>query len=75
MDAHDELRDQDDARWGDPRRCSDHGFPISSPDGLFDAPCPGCEAEAEAEDEQQDWDWRPKQRHRPKIETFDDTPF
>lgn len=31
---------------GDPRRCARHpGVAISSPDGLFDAPCGACEAE------------------------------
>ncbi len=40
-----ELEAEEDARWGDPRRCPVHGRATSSPDGLFDSPCPECEAE------------------------------
>ena len=32
---------------GDPRRCPRHGSRTSSPDGLFDVPCPECEFEAD----------------------------
>lgn len=38
-------RPEDDFAEGDCRRCERHGFTTSSPDGLFDGPCPGCEAE------------------------------
>ena len=34
---------------GDPRRCPVHPNQVtSSPDGMFDAPCPACEWEMEA---------------------------
>lgn len=36
--------DRDDFFYsGDPRRCPVHGCATSSPDGMFDAPCPECE--------------------------------
>lgn len=47
MDARDELRDEYEAQFGDPRTCPIHGCPTSSPDGMFDAPCWECEGEAE----------------------------
>jgi len=42
-----ELEDERGAELGDPRRCRVHGCPTSSPDGMFDCPCPECEAEGE----------------------------
>jgi len=44
-----ELEHLHQASMGDPRRCPIHGTVISSPDGLFDAPCGMCEGEMEAE--------------------------
>jgi len=44
-----DLEDEYNAREGDPRRCPTHGVAISSPDGMFDAPCGHCEAEMEQE--------------------------
>ena len=45
-DARQELEDEDNARFGDPRKCSEHGYTISSPDGMFDGVCPACEGES-----------------------------
>ncbi len=45
--SNQELEDEYNAKFGDPRRCSEHGFATSSPDGMFDAPCPACEGEME----------------------------
>lgn len=36
--------------YGDPRKCPIHGTPISSPDGMFDAPCGACEFDADEEE-------------------------
>lgn len=44
-----ELEAEYNARYGDPRRCPVHGVAISSPDGMFDAPCWECEGEMEYE--------------------------
>jgi hypothetical protein len=33
-----------DIIFGDSRRCPAHGCVTSSPNGMFDAPCPECEA-------------------------------
>lgn len=44
QDRQDELG----AALGDPRRCDRHPDQVtSSPDGVFDTPCPRCEAEAD----------------------------
>jgi hypothetical protein len=51
MNEQDELRDEYEARWGDPRRCPVHGCVTSSPDGMHDCPCWECEGEAEYEAE------------------------
>jgi len=40
-----ELEDEANGAYGDPRRCKLHGEVTSSPDGAFDAPCSACEAE------------------------------
>jgi len=40
-----ELQDEYDAQWGDPRRCPTHGIVTSDPHGMFDAPCWECEGE------------------------------
>lgn len=50
MDEQRELQDEYEAQHGDPRRCPAHGFVTSSPDGLFDAPCPACESECDEPD-------------------------
>jgi hypothetical protein len=45
----------EDYDWGDgdPRRCDRHPEQkTSSPDGMFDAPCPACEAEMDYYDEE-----------------------
>lgn len=50
MDAAEfEMMCEADAKYGDPRRCLEHGVPISSPDGLFDGECPKCEQEINAQ--------------------------
>ena len=57
MDERQELEDEYNARYGDPRRCPVHGRVTSSPDGIFDAPCPECEGEMmydELEDSEED---------------------
>lgn len=47
MDSRQELEDQDNARYGDPRRCPAHPHVVTSdPLGMFDAPCGECEGEA-----------------------------
>ena len=56
MDARQELEDEFNAQYGDPRRCPAHGCVTSSPDGMFDAPCPACEGEME-EDAWEDTPW------------------
>ena len=46
FDAYqEEMEAEFNARYGDPRRCPKHGTAISSPDGMFDAPCGKCEGE------------------------------
>lgn len=42
-----EMDDERGGEYGDPRRCKVHGCVTSSPDGMFDAPCPQCENEIE----------------------------
>jgi len=49
MNERDELEDEYNAQWGDPRRCPVHGIATSSPDGMFDAPCWACEGEGQEE--------------------------
>lgn len=54
------LHDELGAELGDPRRCPIHGCVTSSPDGLHDAPCGGCEAEMDEEPRAPnpfDWAW------------------
>jgi hypothetical protein len=44
--AAQEARDEEGAKYGDPRRCPRHpSEKTSSADGMFDAPCGACEAE------------------------------
>ena len=44
--ARQELEDEHNAQYGDPRRCPHHPHvTTSSPDGMFDAPCGECESE------------------------------
>lgn len=51
MDALTEAMEYEaGAVYGDPRRCARHGLATSSPDGLFDAPCPACEEEYDLAD-------------------------
>ena len=46
-----EMQYEEDARYGDPRKCSRHPhIKTSSGDGMFDAPCGACEAEMDEED-------------------------
>jgi hypothetical protein len=41
-----EMEHEHGAAMGDPRRCKYHPtIATSSPDGMFDAPCPACEFE------------------------------
>jgi hypothetical protein len=47
MSERQELEDEYNASFGDPRRCPTHGIATSSPDGMFDAPCGACESEGE----------------------------
>jgi hypothetical protein len=42
-----ELEDEYNAQFGDPRRCPHHGIATSDAHGLQDAPCWACEGEAE----------------------------
>lgn len=44
------------AEFGDPRRCPIHGEMISSPDGMFDAPCGACEHAYDLESERATWE-------------------
>ena len=46
-----DLLDEENAAWGDPRRCPAHGCVTSSRDGLHDGLCGRCEAEMEPESE------------------------
>ena len=75
-----ELEDEFNAQYGDPRRCPIHlHVETSSPDGMFDAPCHECESEAwEAYcDEQTAIEGpRPVVERRPDPEPdFSDIPF
>jgi len=45
-----ELQDEENAQYGDPRKCPEHGEVMSDPFGLFDAPCSACEAEMYEDD-------------------------
>ena len=79
----------DDFYTGDPRRCAVHpNVATSSPDGLFDAPCPECEFAMDEDAARDAWDsWTPEERARfeaievPKVadaDVFladDDIPF
>ncbi len=47
MDYLQELEDEFNGQYGDPRRCPVHGCTTSSPDGLCDAPGPACEGESD----------------------------
>lgn len=59
-DERQELEDEYNAQYGDPRRCSVHGCVTSSPDGMFDCPCPECEFECDHPDYLEvDPDWTP----------------
>lgn len=78
MDEQRELQDEYEAQYGDPRRCPAHGCVTSSPDGLFDAPCPECEGEMQdaAYDETLDNEfasWEAGISVSP--ESYDDEPF
>lgn len=47
------MEDEWGAQWGDPRRCPHHPTEIiSSPDGMFDAPCGACEHAMEHDEEE-----------------------
>lgn len=50
LDRYAILQDEERAEYntGDPRRCRIHPDQVtSSPDGMFDSPCPRCEFEGE----------------------------
>ncbi len=68
-----ELQDEYDAQFGDPRRCKFHPHvKTSSGDGLFDAPCYECEGEMN------DAQWDANNADATDgdyIEVADDTPF
>lgn len=43
------VQEEEGAKLGDARRCPVHGYATSSGDGMFDCPCPACEAECDFE--------------------------
>lgn len=50
VSPEDEAREHEAFASGDARRCPVHpGEKTSSDDGMFDAPCPRCEAEVDAD--------------------------
>jgi len=83
MNERDELEDEYNAQWGDPRRCPVHGIATSSPDGMFDAPCWACEAEGEqhayeagAYHPSHYEEWEAEHAHDPApTRPVEDTPF
>jgi len=69
-----ELEDEHNARYGDPRRCPEHGCVTSSPDGMHDCPCWECEGEME-DDYREECEREFANEHKFDDDTDWDLPF